>query len=82
MSERTLLEGHLSEKRAEAHGLKTKLEGLRDAIRQNLDRHVPIETLRAHVVAGQAVDFQEAHLRYRDVLDEIADLERELGVGR
>lgn len=80
MSERLKFEGRLREKELETTELKLRIEGLRDAIRDNLDPYAEIEDLKAHIVAGQAVDLSELHVKYRETLDDIRRLKKDLGV--
>ncbi|SPD73802.1 conserved hypothetical protein [uncultured Desulfobacterium sp.] len=81
MSERLKFEGRLLEKEAEAKSLKLRIEGLRDSIRNQLDPFESVENLKAHIVAGQAVDLSELHVKYRETLEEIRNIKAELGKG-
>lgn len=78
MSERLKFQGRLMEKEREAAALKLRMEGLRDSIRNMLDPFEPVENLKAHVVAGQAVDLSELHTKYRETLETIRNIKAEL----
>jgi 5'-deoxynucleotidase YfbR-like HD superfamily hydrolase len=78
MSERLKFQGRLMEKEAEAKALKLRIDGLRHSLRDLLDPFEPVETLKAHVIAGQAVDLSELHVRYRETLEAIEEIKTEL----
>lgn len=80
MNERLKFLGRLAEKELEAKTLKLRIEGMRDAIRSHLDPFETIENLKARLIAGQAVDLSEYHAMYKDILDDIRLLKKELGM--
>lgn len=79
MSERLLYEGRLSELRLQAEQLKTKLEGLREAIVTGLAKVRPIEEMKGEVAASQAVEFSEVQIQYREALAEMSEIRKILG---
>lgn len=79
MTERLKFQGRLAEKELEAKELKLRIEGLRDSIRDALDPFAKIEDLKAHIVARQAVDLSEYHVQYKELLEEIRQIKKELG---
>ena len=80
MSERLKFQGRLAEKELEAKTLKLRIEGMRDSIRSHLDPFESIENIKAHLVAGQAVDLSEYHTMYIETLGDIWMLKKELGM--
>jgi hypothetical protein len=79
MSERLRLMGLLEEKRAEAVKLRLRIEGLRDGIRNNLPRHEPIDLINGDLVANEAVELAANLYVYRDLVDEIGAIKRDIG---
>lgn len=80
MNERLKFEGRLSEKELEANKPKLRIDGLRDSIRDALDPFAKIADIRAHIVAGQAVDLSDYHAMYMETLEDIRKLKKELGI--
>lgn len=80
MSERLKYEGRLLEYRQQARQLKLRAEGLRDAIRDCLDPFEKIEQLKAERISQQAMELWGVVETYREILDEIARIEKELGI--
>ena len=80
MNERLKFQGRLAEKELEAKTLKLRIEGMIDSIRSHLDPFESIVNLKAHLIAGQAVDLSEYHTMYMEILDEIRLLKKELGM--
>jgi len=73
------LKGRLRDNEMKTRELKLRIEGLRDAIRNQLDPYEKIENLKAHRMAGLAVDLSELHIEYMELIQEIADIKRDLG---
>jgi metal-responsive CopG/Arc/MetJ family transcriptional regulator len=73
------LKGRLRDNEMKARELKLRIEGLRDAIRDQLDPYEKIENLKAHRMAGLAVDLSGLHIEYMELVQEIADIKRDLG---
>lgn len=80
MNERLKYQGRLAEKRLEAKKLKLRIEGMVSSLRIQLDPFESIEDLKAHLIAGQAVDLSEYHTMYVEILEDIRNLEKELGI--
>ena len=80
MNERLKYQGRLVEKRLEAKKLKLRIEGMIDSIRTQLDPFEDIENIKAHLIAGQAVDLSEYHTMYMETLEDIRKLKKELGM--
>ena len=78
-SEIAKLQGRLRYNETRAKELKVRIEGLRDAIRGQLDPYEKIENLKAHRMAGLAVDLSGLHIEYMELVKEIADIKRDLG---
>ena len=79
MSERLSLLGLLEEKKQQAAKLRLKIEGMRDSVRMNLPRHDPIESLNGELVAIEAVEMAASIVAYKDLLDEISAIKRDVG---
>jgi len=79
MSERLKFQGRLLEKEQDARRLKLSIEGLRDAIRDQLDPFCPVEHLTADRVVELAVDLNSRHIDYAGLLAEIAAIKKALG---
>ena len=77
--ERLRAMGHLEERRLKAADTRLKMAGLRDSIRMQLDPYKPIEALNCQVAAQQALELAALHRVYRDLLDDIAAIRRDLG---
>ena len=80
MSERLKFQGRLAEKELEAKKLKLRIEGMIDSIRTQLDPFEDIENIKAHLIAGQAVDLSEYHSMYLETLEDIRKLKKALGI--
>jgi len=80
--ERLRLMGRLEEKRMKAREIRMKMDGLRDALRLKLDKYEPLERLSCSQIAQMAVDMAAQQIVYKDLLEDIAAIERDLGVGR
>ena len=80
MNERLKYQGRLAEKEFEAKKLKLRIEGMIDSIRAHLDPFESLENLKAHLIAGQAVDLSEYHTMYMETLEDIRKLKKELGL--
>jgi hypothetical protein len=79
MNERLKYEGHLALLKQDVMQLKTALNGLLKAMRENLDPLEKIEKIDATLVAEQALDFAGKHSVLREKLAEIAKAEEILG---
>ena len=79
MSERLKFQGRLAEKEREAKTLELRISGLRDGLRETLDPFEAIADLKADVIAAQAVDLAELHIRYMETMGEIAAIRKALG---
>lgn len=79
MSERLKYEGHLAVLKQDVMQLKTALNGLLKAMRDNLDPLEKIEKIDATLIAEQALDFAGKHSVLREKLAEIVKAEEILG---
>jgi len=79
-NERLKYRGRLAEAKESATRLKLKLEGLRDSMRDGLDRFESIESLRLDMVVEQAIEARAAQIDYQACLDEIKAIEKALGI--
>lgn len=79
MSERLKYEGHLALAKQDVMQLKTALNGLLKAMRDNLDPLEKIEKIDASLVAEQALEFAGKHSVLREKLSEIIKAEEILG---
>jgi len=80
MNERLRYQGRLAEKRLEAKELKLRIEGMIDSLRTQLDPFEDIENIKAHLIAGQAVDLSDYKTMYMETLEDIRKLKKELGI--
>jgi hypothetical protein len=79
MSERLKYEGHLALAKQDVMQLKTALNGLLKAMRDNLDPLEKIEKIDASLVAQQALEFAGKHIDLKEKLAEIEKAEEILG---
>jgi hypothetical protein len=78
-SERLQLLGRLEEQTLKARKTKLKLAGLVHSLRQLLDGYAPVEILEGEVIAQQAVELAATQALYREMLELIAAIKRDLG---
>lgn len=81
MSERLKHLGRLEERKMEARKLELKLKGLVDAVRDALDPFEALEELKGEQAAAQAVELATVQAQYKEVLAEIAAIQKALGKG-
>ena len=77
--ERLRFQGRLAEKEQEMKSLIVRIAGLRDSIRIMLDPFGPLPDIKADVVAAQAVELANHHIRYMELRQEITAIEKVLG---
>ncbi len=77
--ERVIMMGHLAERQLDAERLRLKICGLRDSMRIMLDSYIPCETIKADIIAQQAVELAAAIEVYREVLEIVAAIRADLG---
>jgi hypothetical protein len=80
MNERLVLMGRLEETRLQAERIKLKMEGLRDAVRGCLPPFEAVENLMARIAAQQAIELAALQVQYRDLLEIMAAMRRDLGM--
>lgn len=80
-TERLRTKGRLFERREDAANLKLKMEGLRDTMRVALDEFAKIDKMNFELVASLAIDARNAQIDYAAAQEEIAAMERALGIG-
>ena len=80
MNERLKYRGRLAEKELETKKLKLRIEGMIASLRTLLDPFEALEDLKAHLIAGQAVDLSDYHAMYVETLEDIRKLKKELGI--
>lgn len=79
MSERLKFRGRLEELKIEARDLRLRMDGIRESIRDLLDPFEKHEGIKADVAAAQAVEYADLQVRLKEVLSEIAAVEKALG---
>jgi len=79
MSERLMIEGRLREKEREAAALRLRISGLRDSIRNALDRYTPEEQLNADLAAAQAVELAALRRELSEILYMMDAMKLDLG---
>ncbi len=79
MSEYLRNQGRLAQRKETASKLKLKIEGLRDAMRDNLDRFEAIESLKLDIVAEQAIEIRALQIDFLEVNAEIEALHKAVG---
>jgi len=77
--ERIRLRGLLEEKRKELTALRVKADGLLISLRMLLDPYKDLEELRCDVIAEQARELEALWRRVRELSQEIARMEADLG---
>ena len=81
MSERIQFQGRLAELKNEAAAMKVRMSGLLHAVRGIFDPFEPaLEELRLEEGATLAVELAALQIEYKDRLDRIKALNRELGI--
>jgi len=80
MNERLKYQGRLAEKRQQARRLKLRLDGLVTSLRNQLDPTEDVAGLKADLIAEEALEFATRLGDYRALLEEIAKIEKLLGV--
>jgi len=78
-SERLTFQGRLGEKKIEAKKIEIKMNGLVDAMRNNLNPFEEIEDLNTELIAEQALDLAQLKIGYISVMQEIKAVQRALG---
>jgi hypothetical protein len=71
--------GRLEEKKENAKKLRLKIEGLRDAMRENLDQFEPVEDLKLDVVAEQAFEIRNCQIELIEINSTIKAIKKVLG---
>lgn len=79
-NERLKYRGRLAETKEAATRTKLKLEGLRDSMRDALDRFEPLESLSLDRVVEQAIEARAAQIDYQALLEEIKAISKALGL--
>lgn len=80
MTERLKHMGRLKERQIQAKEIKSRLDGLRDGIRDVWDPFEEHENLKAEQGAAQAVEYAALQAQYKEVLAEIAAIKKALGL--
>lgn len=78
--ERLKREGRLLEYRQEAAKLRLALDGLRRSLRNLLDPDQALRDIRGDLVGHQGLEFWAVQQRYRETLEEIERIEKDLGI--
>jgi len=79
MTEQQKFMGRLQELKNKSQNLKLQIEGLRDALRDNLDPFEPVEDLKDEMISIQGIEVHKKIISYREVLAEIKQAKRILG---
>lgn len=80
MSERLRLLGLLEEKKQELLRLRLKNEGLRELIRNHLPLHQDVEHINGPSVVSEALELGVTLQMYKDLLEEVSAIKRDLGI--
>jgi len=80
MSERLKYQGRLLDKQEEARRLKLRLDGLFKTLRDLLDPTEDMVELKGELIAEEALEFAARLGDYRALMEEIANIEKLLGV--
>ena len=78
--ERAIRLARLEGYRMEAGGLRVRLQGLRDSLRVFLDPDLPLREIKGDTVSQLGMEFWAVQQRYRETVDEIERIERDLGL--
>ena len=78
-TERIILMGKLEERKLAAMQLRLRMTGMRDSIRLKLDKYEALERLDLAVATAEMLELAAQQEIYRELLDEIAALKRDLG---
>jgi len=76
------MKGALAEKEQEAKRLAILLAGHRDRVRQMTDRHKPVEKIDTTELRVEVDTIVDLNARLQTLLDEIAELRRDLNLDR
>lgn len=79
-NERLKHQGRLREAELQAQGLRLRCEGLIRSIRDCLDPFEPLTDMRCDVAAQQGVELAGLQVDYRQVVAEITQLKKALGL--
>jgi hypothetical protein len=79
MSEIMKYKGRLLEKENKAKSLKLRISGDVTALRELLDPFVPVEKLKADVIAEQALELANKQIALKETLAEIEAIRDALG---
>lgn len=79
MSEAMKFKGRLAEKELEAKSLRLRMKGDIAALRDLIDPFVPVEKLKADVIAEQALELANKHIKLKEILAEIEAIKEALG---
>ncbi len=79
MNEALKFKGRLAEKELEVKSLRLRIEGDVAALRNLLDPFIPAEKLKADVIAEQALELANKHIKLKEVLSEIEAIKEALG---
>lgn len=82
MSEAMKFKGRLLEKQEQAKSLKLRMSGDVTALRELLDPFVPVEKLKADVIAEQAIELRNKQIALKETLAEIEAIRDALGENR
>lgn len=81
-NERLMMDGKLSRLHRETNGLRLKIQGLCDSIRQNLNTALtPISELDVLMINQQVRDLEIAYVELKGKESRIARINKELGRG-
>jgi hypothetical protein len=79
MSEILKYKGRLLEKEEHAKSLKLRMSGDITALRELLDPFIPVEKLKADVIAAQALELANKQIVLKETLAEIEAIKEALG---
>jgi hypothetical protein len=78
--ERLKLMGRLESEKLKAEEYRLKMRGLISSVRNLLDGYAPLDLLECRVAAQQAMELAIYQEAYREALERIAAMKRDLGM--
>ena len=77
--ERLQFQGRLGEKKIEAKKIEIKMNGLVEAMRNDLNPFEEVENLNTELIVEQALDLAQLKINYISALKEIKAIQKALG---
>jgi hypothetical protein len=80
MSNRILLQGMLAEKQLKLRDYVTRADGLVSSLHMQCNPYLAVHELAVDEIRSQARDLERSVLRIRDLMHEVKELKKELGL--